>query len=111
MKDTRFFIKFNGNLIVDHPPRLLDRMRAVLRTKHYSYLTEKAYVFRVRRYILFHGKRHPDPNACREWNWPFVFPTILDRLPRSSRYGWWSQAQWFRPRGIHSPPSAASAHR
>ena len=45
--------------MTDHPPRLLDRMRAVLRTKHYSYHTEKAYVFWVKRYILFHGRRHP----------------------------------------------------
>jgi len=41
------------------PPKLLDRMRQVLRTKHYSYRTEQAYVGWVRRFILFHGKRHP----------------------------------------------------
>jgi integron integrase len=45
--------------MANHPPRLLDRLRAVLRTKHYAYRTEKAYVFWVRRYVLFHGKRHP----------------------------------------------------
>jgi integron integrase len=42
------------------PPRLLDRVRAALRTRHYSIRTEKAYVGWVRRYVLFHGKRHPD---------------------------------------------------
>ena len=42
------------------PPRLLDRVRAALRTRHYSARTEKAYVAWVRRYVLFHGKRHPD---------------------------------------------------
>ena len=52
--------------MTDHPPRLLDRMRAVLRTKHYSYHTEKAYVFWIRRYILFHGKRHPEELAESE---------------------------------------------
>jgi len=41
------------------PPRLLDRMRQVLRTKHYAYSTEQAYVQWARRYILFHDKRHP----------------------------------------------------
>ena len=41
------------------PPRLLDRMRQVLRTKHYAYSTEQAYVQWARRYILFHNKRHP----------------------------------------------------
>ena len=42
-----------------HPPKLLDQLRATLRTKHYSYHTEKAYVFWVKRFILYHGKRHP----------------------------------------------------
>lgn len=41
------------------PPKLLDRLRAALQTKHYSYRTEKAYVYWVKRYIIFHGKRHP----------------------------------------------------
>jgi integron integrase len=41
------------------PPPLLDRMRFTLRAKHYSYRTEQAYVHWVRRFILFHGKRHP----------------------------------------------------
>jgi len=41
------------------PPRLLDRVRAAVRLRHYSRRTEKAYVAWIRRYILFHGKRHP----------------------------------------------------
>ena len=41
------------------PPRLLDRVRAALRARHYSYRTEQAYVGWIRRFILFHGKRHP----------------------------------------------------
>ena len=40
-------------------PRLLDQMRDRLRTQHYSYRTEQQYLFWVRRFILFHGKRHP----------------------------------------------------
>lgn len=40
-------------------PRLLDRVRAVLRRKHYSLRTEEAYVGWIKRFILFHGKRHP----------------------------------------------------
>ena len=41
------------------PPRLLDRVRATLRTRHYSYRTEQAYVGWIRRFIVFNGKRHP----------------------------------------------------
>jgi integron integrase len=40
-------------------PRLLDRVREAVRTRHYSHRTEKAYVHWVKRYIFFHGKRHP----------------------------------------------------
>jgi integron integrase len=44
------------------PPsvRLLDRVRASLRARHYSARTEKAYVGWIRRFILFHHKRHPE---------------------------------------------------
>ncbi len=40
-------------------PKLLDQMRDALRIKHYSYRTEQAYLDWAKRYILFHGKRHP----------------------------------------------------
>ena len=43
----------------DHKPKLLDRVRHAIRTRHYSYRTEEAYVGWVRRFILFHRKRHP----------------------------------------------------
>ena len=41
-------------------PRLLDRVRHKIRVKHYSRRTEKAYVDWVRRYVHFHGLRHPE---------------------------------------------------
>jgi integron integrase len=40
-------------------PRLLDQVRARIRFRHYSIRTEEAYVDWVRRYIRFHGNRHP----------------------------------------------------
>jgi len=40
-------------------PKLLDQVRQLLRLRHYSLRTEEAYVAWIRRYILFHGKRHP----------------------------------------------------
>jgi len=45
------------------PPRLLDRVREALRVRHYSRSTEKAYVGWIRRFILFHKKRHPKDMA------------------------------------------------
>ncbi len=41
------------------PPRLLDQVRLVLRRRHYSHRTEEAYLGWMRRYIAFHGLRHP----------------------------------------------------
>ena len=41
------------------PPKLLDRVREACRVRHYSIRTEDAYVDWVRRFILFHHKRHP----------------------------------------------------
>src|SRR5437667_6073707 len=39
--------------------KLIDVVRDALRARHYSRRTEKAYIGWIRRYILFHGKRHP----------------------------------------------------
>lgn len=41
------------------PPRLLDSVRQAIRARHYSRRTEKAYAAWIKRYVLFHGKRHP----------------------------------------------------
>jgi integron integrase len=38
---------------------LLDQVRKAIRLRHYSYRTEQAYVAWIRRFILFHEKRHP----------------------------------------------------
>ncbi|MGI8731769.1 MAG: integron integrase [Pyrinomonadaceae bacterium] len=40
-------------------PKLLDQVRTVARLKHFSLRTEQAYVSWIRRFILFHKKRHP----------------------------------------------------
>jgi site-specific recombinase XerD len=40
-------------------PKLLEVVRDVLRTRHYSYRTEQTYTNWIRQYIIFHDKRHP----------------------------------------------------
>lgn len=47
-------------------PRLLDRVRHAIRTRHYSRRTEKAYIGWIKRYIFFHGKRHPADMGAAE---------------------------------------------
>ncbi len=46
------------------PPKLLDQVR--LRTKHYSIRTKDQYVHWIKRFIYFHGKRHPRELGTRE---------------------------------------------
>ncbi|MBN9517001.1 phage integrase N-terminal SAM-like domain-containing protein [bacterium] len=49
------------------PPRkLLDRVRDALRVRHYAIRTEEAYTDWVRRFVLFHDKRHPDTMGAAE---------------------------------------------
>jgi len=44
---------------MDEKPRFLEQVRHQLRMRHYSYRTEQQYLGWIRRYILHHGKRHP----------------------------------------------------
>ena len=52
---------------MSNPPKLLDQVREKLRVKHYAIRTEQTYVDWIRRYILFHGKRHPDSVIPPPW--------------------------------------------
>jgi len=47
-------------------PKLLTRLREALRFRRYSLKTEKAYVHWAKRYIYFHGKRHPQDMGAKE---------------------------------------------
>src|SRR5215471_10505584 len=47
-------------------PKLLDQIRSFMRTRRYSLRTEQAYLDWIRRFILFHGKRHPNDMAEEE---------------------------------------------
>ena len=57
---------FDDNCTVANPPKLLDRVRDKLRVKHYSIRTEQTYLDWIKRYILFHGKRHPQEMGAAE---------------------------------------------
>jgi len=47
-------------------PKLLDRVRLAMRAHHYRPRTEEAYVAWIKRYIFFHGKRHPAEMGAEE---------------------------------------------
>jgi len=64
--------------IVPNPKkRLLDQVREVMQLKHYSIRTEQTYVDWIKRYIFFHGKRHP-----REMGGPEIESFLTDLAVR-----------------------------
>ena len=56
----------DGTVVPTPPLKLLDQVRNALRVRHYSYRTEESYLGWIRRYILFHGKRHPREMSAAE---------------------------------------------
>jgi integron integrase len=47
-------------------PRLLERFREAIRVRHYSLRTERVYLFWIRKFLRFHGMRHPSTMGARE---------------------------------------------
>ena len=47
-------------------PKLLDQVRQAIRARHYSPKTEESYIHWIKRFIFFHGKRHPAEMEERE---------------------------------------------
>ena len=61
----RYGLVFRGSAVCEteapEPPKLklLDQVRDAIRARHCSRRTEECYVGWIRRFIIFHGKRHP----------------------------------------------------
>lgn len=64
-------------------PRLLDQVRDRLRVKHYALRTEEAYVDWIRRYILYHQKKHPSEMGAAEIE-SFLTHLAVDRKVAAS---------------------------
>jgi hypothetical protein len=67
------------------PPRLLDRVREAIRSRHYSRRTEKAYVHWIRRFIFFHGKRHPVEMGAAEVTAFLTSLAVQDKVAASTQ--------------------------
>ena len=65
--------------------KLLDRVRNRIRARHYSRRTEKAYVHWIKRYIFFHGKRHPAEMGAPEATAFLTALAVRDRVAASTQ--------------------------
>ncbi len=68
------------------PKKLLDPAREVIQAKHYSYRTEESYVQWIRRYILFHDKRHPKDMGTPEIEAFLTHLAITDKVSASTQH-------------------------
>lgn len=66
-------------------PRFLDEVREAIRARHLSLRTEEAYVGWIRRYIVFHGKRHPSMLGAAEVNEFLTWLAVEKRVAASTQ--------------------------
>src|SRR3954447_3712566 len=66
-------------------PKLLDRLRTPIRSRHYSLRTEEAYLRWAKRFILFHNKRHPSSMGGEEVNAFLSSLALVDRVSASTQ--------------------------
>jgi len=66
-------------------PRPLDQVREAVRARHYSRRTEKAYIHWIKRYIFFHGKRHPAELGASEVTAFLTSLAVHDKVAASTQ--------------------------
>lgn len=65
--------------------KLLDQVRDKIRLEHYAYKTEKCYVEWIKRFILFHGKRHPREMGAPEVEKYLTFLAVKEHVSASTQ--------------------------
>ena len=66
-------------------PKLLDRLREALCSRHYSRRTEQTYCHWVKRFIFFHNKRHPGEMAEPEINAYLTHLAVKEKVSASTQ--------------------------
>jgi len=69
----------------ERPKQLLDVVREVIRLEHYSIRTEEAYVYWIKRYVLFHSKRHPREMGVPEIEAPLTHLAVDQHVAASTQ--------------------------
>lgn len=67
------------------PPRLMDRVRGAIRARHYTRRTEDAYAGWIKRFIFFHGTRHPAAMGVEEVNAFLTHLAVRGRVSASTQ--------------------------
>lgn len=94
-----------------HAPKLLDRVRYAIRLKHYSIRTEEAYVQWVRRFILFHNKRHPNEMGVAEVEAFLTHLAVDERVSASTQHQALAALLFLDWEALHTDPGAIDAVR
>jgi integron integrase len=68
-----------------HKPKLLDRLREALRSRHYSRRTEQSYCHWVKRFCFFHNLRHPAEMAEPEINAFLTHLAVKEKVSASTQ--------------------------
>ena len=66
-------------------PKLMDQVRAVARLRHLSRSTEESYAFYIKRFILFHKKRHPKELGADEIRQYLIHLAVENRVAASTQ--------------------------
>ena len=92
--------------------RLLDRVHHAVRVRQYSFSTEKIYIGWIRRFILFHGKRHPAEMDKLEIE-AFLTHLAVNRAvsPSTQNQACTAGEGPPRSRGLRSGPTGRAARR
>jgi integron integrase len=72
-------------MMEQRPKKLLDQVRDTIRLKHYSIRTEEAYVNWIKRYILFHDKRHPTEMGAPEVEAFLTYLAVKENVAASTQ--------------------------
>ena len=65
--------------------KLLEQVRQTLRVKHYSLATERCYCQWIRRFIFFHGVKHPNTMGADEVERFLTHLATVDKVAASTQ--------------------------
>ena len=91
--------------------KLLDQTRDAIRLKHYSYRTEETYLNWIKRYILFHDKRHPAEMGAPEVEAFLTHLAVKENVAASTQNQALSAPLFLYREVLHQDPGPVDALR